>query len=228
MIFSAVTDIVIPEGNVTKIEDANGNILWQKQSSANYTLIDYVYNTSGYPPKITVNQTVDKTTAMQFKYYNIKNNGGNYIGSDGNTDSNYNFRIFGYQSSRIYLDAFGTRNYARTGNTTGSTYEREFGWDVDLNRKYLRNISGEQTELLGSSTYIFTGSSKSSFSESGNLIFFGGGNDLFRLFYYKVYKNKVLVNDFRPAKFNDGTYGIVDTVTGTEYKDTKGYLYGSE
>lgn len=233
MIYHINNEIIDWRYNGNQIHRAYNNdevIFGKEPSSANYTLIDYVYCNANTPAQITVNQVVDKTTAMQFKYYNIKNNGGSYIGSVGNADSNYNFRIFGYSTSSLYLDAFGTRNNVNTSNfnTTGKTYEREFGWDVDLNRKYLRNYSGEQTELLGSSTNVFTGTSSSSFSQSGKIIMFNGGNDLFRLYYFKLYKNKVLINDFRPAKFNDGTYGIVDTVTKTEYKDTSGNLKGSE
>lgn len=33
MIFSNITDIVIPEGNVTMIQDQGGNIIWQKSAS---------------------------------------------------------------------------------------------------------------------------------------------------------------------------------------------------
>lgn len=228
MIYHNKSEIIDWRYNGNQINRAynNNDIIFGKEPT-NYTLIDYVYCDINKQANITVNQFVDKTTAMQFKYYNIRNNGQDYVVSEGNSDSNYNFRIFGYSSSSIYFDAFGTRNNTSGINSTGQTYEREFGWDVDLNRKYLRNYSGEQTGLLGSSTYVFTGTSSSSFSQSGNLIFFHS-NDLFRLFYFKVYKNKVLVNDFRPAKFNDGTYGIVDIVTKTEYKDTSGNLKGSE
>lgn len=195
--------------------------------NASYELIDYVYCNQNAPAQITVNQVVDKTTVMQFKYYNLQNNGGAYVGSVGNNDGNYNFRIFGYSNDWLYLDEFGTRNYTSGVNLIGNTYEREFGWDVDLDRKYIRNYSGEQNEVLGSSNYIFTGTSSSSFSQSGQIIIFDAANDRFRLYYLKVYKNKVLVNDFRPAKLKEGGYAIVDTVTGTIYEDTNGRLIGS-
>lgn len=230
MIYHKKNEIIDWRYNGNQIHRAYNNdevIFGKEPSSANYTLIDYVYCDLNYPAQITVNQVVDKTTAMQFKYYNIRNNGQDYVGSVGNSDANYNFRIFGLSTNALYLDAFGTRNNVGGVNATGNTYEREFGWDVDLNRKYVRNYSGEQTELLGSSIYILTGTSSSSFSQSGNLIFFNS-NDLFRLYYFKVYKNKVLINDFRPVKFNDGTYGIVDIKTETPYKDTSGNLKGSE
>lgn len=230
MIYHKKNEIIDWRYNGNQIHRAYNNdevIFGKEPSSANYTLIDYVYCDLNYPAQITVNQVVDKTTAMQFKYYNIRNNGQDYVGSVGNSDANYNFRIFGLSTNALYLDAFGTRNNVGGVNATGNTYEREFGWDVDLNRKYVRNYSGERTELFGSSTYILTGTSSSSFSQSGNLIFFNS-NDLFRLYYFKVYKNKVLINDFRPAKFNDGTYGIVDIKTETPYKDTSGNLKGSE
>lgn len=31
--FNTVTDITIPEGNVTKIEDSNGDVVWSKIST---------------------------------------------------------------------------------------------------------------------------------------------------------------------------------------------------
>ena len=40
--FSNVTSITIPEGNVTKISDSSGIILWQKKSGGDYTFIDSI------------------------------------------------------------------------------------------------------------------------------------------------------------------------------------------
>ncbi len=40
--FANVTNITIPEGNVTKIADSSGIILWQKKSGGDYTFIDSI------------------------------------------------------------------------------------------------------------------------------------------------------------------------------------------
>lgn len=40
--FSNVTSITIPEGNVTKISDSTGVVLWKKKSGGEYTFIDSI------------------------------------------------------------------------------------------------------------------------------------------------------------------------------------------
>ena len=40
--FANVTSITIPEGNVTKVTDSSGIILWQKKSGGDYTFIDSI------------------------------------------------------------------------------------------------------------------------------------------------------------------------------------------
>ena len=50
VIFADVTDITIPEGSVTKIEETSGlkRVLWEKKTEKSYTLTIRATNVNGY------------------------------------------------------------------------------------------------------------------------------------------------------------------------------------
>ena len=142
MDFSTIKQIVIPEGIVKKIEDGDGNIIWQKSkvlqsiTLAGYTTTFNVGNTFSYGGIVTANY------------------------SDGTTDDvTANTTFSGYNMSSAGTQTV-TASYTEAGVTQTATYS------ITVYKVLTKiTLSGQTTSLNRNATYSFGGTVTATYND---------------------------------------------------------------
>ena len=133
MMFKSLT---IPEGNVVKITDSDGIVLWKKPI---YTPVTSVYFDGTGMFELPFNITGADTIKAKFQMYSTS---GNLFGYFESSSSNINFCLYGSSSSYIRYDGGLTRN-----------------WDI-RNSTGVHEIEFSQTGLVDNGTSVATWSPK--------------------------------------------------------------------
>lgn len=201
MNFAGVSALRIPEGDVVKITDANGTVLWEKQSEEEYTFPEYlafnadmVFDTGVYcteNTKIDVSFTNESSDARYLYGARTTNNTASvtaYLTSSGawrfgNTYRNYTVSA----SEQIHNFVVSKNGITRDGVTNSfvqTVKEFECPWTLTVGSP--RTTSGGKAEAQ----YIG------------------------KIYHFRMYDGNTLILDWIPCTKSDGSRGFYDNVTG--------------
>jgi hypothetical protein len=133
---------------------------------------------------------------IQIKFCPVKAGGGailNDLGNDDNTD----WRFFFYGST-LYYDFDTSRLY--TSKSLNKIYEWEIG------NYYIKDLVTNTTILKGTAHTNFS-------NRDNNMLINGGGGDLNRYYYVKIFEGETLIRDLEPY-YDGAAYGLWDKITG--------------
>lgn len=196
--FTGVSALRIPEGNVTKITNASGTVLWEKVEE-NYT----------YPSYIKFNADMVFDTGVRCSQ-NTK------IEVRFTRETSETRYLFG----AIYSD--NTKTVAAVLGTNG---EWRFGGGYKKltmsNATTVRNVTMDGSKLVyGSSNYSYTGTVGTfytPYSLTLGAARTAAGADpspqfIGKIYYFRMYSGDTLVLDWIPCQKADGTLGFYDNV----------------
>lgn len=215
-----VAELTIPEGNVKKIEDSNGDIIWGSQSAFPYRRLEYIqFSGAEY-----VDTGLTVSNANSYKKWDIKLNMQNVSnwgvnGFDSNNNNRFNIGVNG-------------SGYTRMGVGSGTTYQDADGVALSLNTDYIlslwfNNGSSNLAVYSGDGTHIATGSTvSSSFSSAPGNLYIGAvyyNNVASGFCNEKVYNSVLRLGSSSTISANlipcqrksDNVCGLYDTVSQT-------------
>lgn len=210
--FTGAMNVVIPEGNVVKIADKIGNILWQKPSESGGDGVNYItaiqtdgacsIDTGFYPnqdTRIVMDIAIMSNSAVTTGIFG------------GRSGTNKEARAMWFMSEGKVRSDYANSTY----NMTAPGFGERFTIDANKNTTTISGVSYSHTAATFQSTGplmlfdINTGGSPN--KRRPRVICWGS----------QVYDNATLVHDYRPAIDPDGVVCLYDEVDGE-------YLYTLE
>ena len=202
--FTGVKTITIPEGNVKKIVNGSGTVLWEKPSEApSINFIDYIENTSnanyvdtGFKPNQNSTLVVEVEALATTQYCGIA----------GCRDTTYSFCFF--TNTTTYRSDYYNKS-------TVSSYSIVVGDRVtlkqDKNYFYINDVQ-------------YNDFAYGEFQVTQNIWLLGNNNRGSKMnamkqkFYSaQIYDNGTLVRDFRPCTDSNGTTCVFESVENKYY-----------
>lgn len=203
--FTGVKAIMIPEGNVKKIVNGSGAVLWEKPTSEAPTInfIDYLQNESN-ATYIDTGFKPNQNTTLIVEVEALATN--SYCGVAGSRDNSYSFCFF-TGSSKWRAD-YHTKTY-------NSSYA------VALNEKITLKLDKNYFHINDTQYNEFA---INEFQVAQNIWLLGVNNRGSKMlamkqkFYSaKIYDNGTLVRDFKPCLDGDGTTCLYESVENKYY-----------
>lgn len=166
--FADVTDVRIPQGDVTKITDSGGRVLWVKEIKTNDSTFYLVYNVSGLSPNggFQHNSPYSNTTGISGYSYAYSNNTSipGFSLNKGNTGS-LTFSVYGENKNRLTITGINGFQYLEPrANITGGTFSSSIivrgtiGGNLTYNETpYYASYSFSSVSNVQSVTITFTG-----------------------------------------------------------------------
>ena len=176
--------------------------------------ITFIYRNSSHKGFISdLGVTLKDDTKIKIKLKPTNNGGGMIIGEVNAPSDDDDYRVFWYDC-----------NY-------GSDISYDYGSDrkisgLHINNDYVFEVGNYYIKDLTDGRYIIKGKAKSGVAtaHTRTLGLFGEENDDAWIYYIKVYEGDTLVKDFIPAKLEDGSGTLYDTLSKTYCSVSNGKL----
>ena len=165
------------------------------------TVEPYIYRDSSHKGFISdLGVTLKDNTKIKIKLKPTNYGGGMIIGEVNPPNDDDDYRFFWY-INLIYYDYGSDRMDS----------------PLDLNNIYFLEVGNYYVKNLITGRYILQGNAKSGVatSHTRTLGLFGEENDYAWIYYVKIYEGDTLVKDFIPAKLEDGSGTLYDTISKT-------------
>ena len=158
MDFSQVTDITIPEGQVTKIQDGNGNVLWEKGPTwvtiwEGNTRFGYGGTTSG----TTLSSSLSYVDGLKFRVTFSGMTGSIEQYASGSVTYTPSDRISPYTTSTIPNSPYANNMLLRVtaqNTSRNTTYDVWLDYTIYNSRLYVNVIKSSNTNYAQASFYL--------------------------------------------------------------------------
>ena len=209
-VFTRGTITIPPEAD---LEEWQTNYYWRpyedmiiKRDSKE---IVFIYRNPSYKGQIDdLGVTLKDNTKIEIKLKPTSNGGGMIIGEVNPPNDDDDYRFFWYDGY-IYYDYGSDRMYSR----------------LDINNDYVLEVGNYYIKNPTSGNYFLKGKAKSGVATAHTrTLGLFGENDYAWIYYIKIYEGDTLVKDFIPAKLEDGSGTLYDTVSKTYCSVSNGKL----
>lgn len=210
MNFNDVKSMRVPEGEVKKITDASGGVLWAAANEADtsdYTWLEYIHGIGTQ----CVDTGIKASIKISFQAGIViwQTTGNTIIGNNLGNDDSDDLRLFNAQN-KVYFDMKNKR-------ISGGTWSLGTKYDIECGNFYVKQngvqiLSGETvTEEITGDKNIFVLGNSLGYTIEG------------QIYYLKIYDDGVLVRDYIPARrISDGAIGLYDKVSGALHTSVNG------
>lgn len=200
--FTGVSAISIPEGNVIKIKNAQGDIIWEKPNDQEYTFLEYLQFNADMVFDTGICCTQDTTIDISFTN---EDSGARYL---------YGARTTGNTASiTAYLTSSGAWRFGNTyRNFTTKKSDTVHNAVVSKTGIVYDGTSNKYVGTLKSFSCPWTltiGSARTTSGAKSAAQFIG------KLYHLRMYDGDELILDWIPCAKADGTMGFYDNVLGS-------------